>query len=94
MNVIDLFRQPDKLKHALMCAAAAAFGALMALVAAYVAYGAAAWLTGAALAFGYEKLQAYRGEGEASRDDVIAGLIGATPVALVLLVLEFWILPS
>lgn len=94
MNVIELFKQPDKRKHALLCAAAAAFSALMALVAVHVAYGAAAWLTGVALAFGYEALQKYRGEGEASKEDAIAGVIGATLVALALLALEFGTLPG
>ena len=84
-------RQPDKRKHALLCAAAAIGGLLIALAGAHVSYGLAAWLAGAAIAFGYEALQKYRGEGEASKEDAIAGLVGATPVAVVILVVEYMV---
>ena len=94
MNIFHLMRQKDKRKHALGGVFAAVFAALMALVAVHIAYGVAAWITGAVLAFGFEALQKYRKEGEASLDDAVAGLVGTTPVAALLLALEFWILPA
>ena len=92
MNPIKLLSQPDKRKHALLCGAVALIGAVIAVLGAYVSFAVAAWLAGAAVAFGYEALQEYRSEGEASNADAIAGLVGATPVAAVILVVELYLL--
>ena len=88
----NLASQPDKRKHALMSGVASVFGALVGLVASRVSYAMAAWLTGVASAVGYELLQAYRREGEPSKGDAIAGIIGATAVAAVLAGFEFVVL--
>ena len=91
MNPLKLLSQPDKRKHALLCGAAAIVGSVIAVVGAQVSYGLAAWLAGAAVAFGYEAVQEYRNEGEASRADSIAGLVGATPVAIAVGIVEYLI---
>jgi uncharacterized membrane protein YjjP (DUF1212 family) len=83
----ELFNQPDKRKHFLMCVAASLMGLLIAFLSTY-GYWISALITGTTLAVGYELLQKYRKESEPSIMDALAGIFGAVLVSAIVALIE------
>lgn len=71
----------DLKKHAMLCAVAALCVLPLLWLAERVGLWAACLAAGVSLAVAYELLQLYRGEGEPSWQDALAGSIGAAAVA-------------
>ena len=72
----------DKKMHIAACAVAAVLSVVLAVLGQRVGLWAAALAGGTAVAVGYELLQKYRGEGEPSWKDAVAGIVGAVVVSL------------
>lgn len=86
---MTLTSEKDKRQHALLCAAASIIVVALVWLGQSAGYWAAAFAGGCAMAWGYEFLQRYRGEGVFSHRDAIAGCIGSAIVSAAVAAAEF-----